>query len=87
MFDNLVLDQNISALDPDLRPSVSSVHLIKTQSPRVCVRRYGTHRWAHALTFSLTPNPLPTTPRRFAIVFSLRTNPPPIDPVIFLLII
>ena len=29
MFDNLlVLNQNLSALDPDLRPSVSSVHLI-----------------------------------------------------------
>jgi hypothetical protein len=39
MFDNLVLDQNPSALDPDLRPSVSSVHLTdQSNSVASCVR-------------------------------------------------
>jgi len=35
-----------------------------------------------ALSFALTPNPLPTTPCCVAIVFSPRTNPPPIDPIL-----
>jgi len=36
MFDNLlVLDQNLSALNPDLRPSVSSVHVAPDQSDTI----------------------------------------------------
>ena len=85
MFDDLLeLDQTISALDLDLRPSISGYHLIShTQSPHVCVRTWNTSMGDGKVPWPslLTPSP------RLALVLSPRTNPPSIHPIHFLLVI
>jgi len=64
------------------RPRLAPIYF-KRSPDQVCVRILDT---SMALTFALTPYPLPTTPRCLAIGLSLRTNPPPID-IPFLLVI
>jgi len=68
------------------RPRVAPIYF-KRSSDQVSACEYGTYRWGSALTFALTPYPLPITPRCLAIGLSPRTNPPPIDPILFLLVI